>query len=79
MILMEERSVGRRWRVGCVGDTRYAYKVSFRKAEKLGYLGLCKRIILQLILVLRIGLICLRIRETMQGISKHAEMNLGFP
>jgi hypothetical protein len=62
-----------------VADTGNTYKLSCRKAEKLGYLGLCRRIILKWILILRIGLICLRIREKKNGSSKHAEMNLRLP
>jgi len=62
-----------------VADAGNTYKLSCRNAEKLGYLSLYRRIILKWILILRTGLLCLRIREKKKGSSKHVEKNLRLP
>jgi len=50
-----------------VADTGNTNKLSCQKSEKHGYLGSCGRIILKWILVLKIRLVFLRIREEKAG------------
>jgi hypothetical protein len=60
-----------------VGDTRNRYNISSRKPENFGYFDVDRRIILKWILVLRIGLICLRIRKKTPVSSKHVNETSG--